>query len=500
MIVQVQAILFASLATSLFSAFLAMLGKQWVNRYTSVDMRGSAIERGQNRQRKQDGIVSWYFDSVMESLLLMLQAALFLLGFALSRYLWEINTAIAVVVLSFTSTSVLFFLFIIIAGASSVSCPYQTPGAQILRRIPSVIHQIFDALCRIPQMIEDIVNEIIHGIPNILRQISDILLTSTFLRRILHTIRRIPHTPGAFRLVFSPLMQGSICCELLMGAWHVIRQLPYSLPVTPFAILLIILLPIWLVMDACKAIAWLSVMFFHRLERKSEQEQEVALLDLHCILWMLQTSLDGPVRLSTLNYLATTTLTNFDPALVMSCFAILFGCVEVVGDNAVIAQDMGQLVAAASICCLQTISHLMLIEPRSRVIKDIQEKYTATFPITTSLEGLPLPHILCIIDRTFHPEIRRTGLWVQWEDYKPSNNERIAVARALVKIVWFKYKRQDYAFGKVSCWILRFALHSLSQSPLPPTSVVADSLSIVAIDLDCSLSNTAASDERYTFI
>ena len=30
--IQVQAILFASLAVSLFSAFLAMLGKQWLNR------------------------------------------------------------------------------------------------------------------------------------------------------------------------------------------------------------------------------------------------------------------------------------------------------------------------------------------------------------------------------------------------------------------------------------------------------------------------------------
>ena len=46
-VVHVQAILFASLAASLFSALLAMLGKQWLNRYASVDMRGSAIERSQ---------------------------------------------------------------------------------------------------------------------------------------------------------------------------------------------------------------------------------------------------------------------------------------------------------------------------------------------------------------------------------------------------------------------------------------------------------------------
>ena len=50
-IVQVQAILYASLAASLFSALLGMLGKQWLNRYISIDMRGSAIERSQNRQQ-----------------------------------------------------------------------------------------------------------------------------------------------------------------------------------------------------------------------------------------------------------------------------------------------------------------------------------------------------------------------------------------------------------------------------------------------------------------
>jgi len=72
-----------------------MLGKQWLNRYASVDMRGSAIERSQDRQRKLDGIVAWHFEHVLESLPLMLQVALLLLGCALFRYLWEINTVIA---------------------------------------------------------------------------------------------------------------------------------------------------------------------------------------------------------------------------------------------------------------------------------------------------------------------------------------------------------------------------------------------------------------------
>ena len=132
-IIQVQAILYASLAASLLSAFLAVLGKQWLNRYASVDMRGTTIERSQNRQRKLNGIVTWYFDHVMESLPLMLQFALLLLGCALSRRIWEIDTTVASVVLGVTSFGFICYTLIIAAGAVSMSCPYQTPGAQVLR-------------------------------------------------------------------------------------------------------------------------------------------------------------------------------------------------------------------------------------------------------------------------------------------------------------------------------------------------------------------------------
>ena len=140
--VHVQALLFASLAASLLSAFLAMLGKQWLNRYASTDMRGSAAERSQNRQRKLDGIVVWYFNHVMESLPLMLQAALLLLGCALSRYLWDVSTTVAFVVIGVTSVGVAFFLFIIVAGAVFESCPYQTPGSDALRYVESKFWRI----------------------------------------------------------------------------------------------------------------------------------------------------------------------------------------------------------------------------------------------------------------------------------------------------------------------------------------------------------------------
>ena len=66
----------------------------------------------------------------------MLQAALLLLGVALSRYLWEVDITIASVVLGVTSLGVIFYIFIIIAGTASNDCPYQTPFSRIFRYVP----------------------------------------------------------------------------------------------------------------------------------------------------------------------------------------------------------------------------------------------------------------------------------------------------------------------------------------------------------------------------
>ena len=127
--------------------------KQWLNRYASTELRGTTIERSQNRQRKLDGIITWYFDHVMEALPLMLQIALLLLGCALSRYLWEINTTVASVVLGVTSAGVISYMFIVFVGTASESYPYQTPGSNALRylwpkvqKIPLVASAIASAI------------------------------------------------------------------------------------------------------------------------------------------------------------------------------------------------------------------------------------------------------------------------------------------------------------------------------------------------------------------
>ena len=132
-IVHVQAILYSSLAAALLSAFIAMLGKQWLNRYAQTEMRGSVIDRSRYRQCKMDGMVTWHFDLVMECPPLILHAALLLLGYALSNYLFSINQTVASAVIGFTSFGLLFYFLIVSAATLSYNCPFQTPLSLILR-------------------------------------------------------------------------------------------------------------------------------------------------------------------------------------------------------------------------------------------------------------------------------------------------------------------------------------------------------------------------------
>jgi hypothetical protein len=119
---------------SLLAAFVAMLGKQWLNRYLR-HAGGSMIERCGDRQRKIDGLEKWPFRLFIESLPVMLQIALLLLSCGLSRYMWSVNISVARVVISFTVLGVIFYLGIVIAGTSSYECPFQTPASTALRAL-----------------------------------------------------------------------------------------------------------------------------------------------------------------------------------------------------------------------------------------------------------------------------------------------------------------------------------------------------------------------------
>ena len=142
-IVVVTNLLYASLLISLLAAFVAMLGKQWLNRYLR-DIGGSIAERCGDRQRKRNGIEKWPFEMFVESLPIMLQVALLLLAVGLSRYMWTINISVARTLLALTAFGVGFFALIVVAGTSSYECPFQTPASLALRALG--VHRTFGRL------------------------------------------------------------------------------------------------------------------------------------------------------------------------------------------------------------------------------------------------------------------------------------------------------------------------------------------------------------------
>ena len=431
---------------------------------------------------------------MMEALPLMLQIAFLLLGCALSRYLWEINTAVALVVVGVTFFGALFYIFIIVVGAISVSFPYQTPGAKILRGTPGAFYHILD-----------------------------------ILRRLLDVPHWIPHITGMFHSALSASVKGSICCEVLPRAWRAFKESLCSVRGIAVSLLIIPVLFFGLIVDVYllgRAIVWGLIGFFSRVYSQLLQglEHQTDVLDMHCILWTLRTSLDGPVRLSVLNYLAaTTTLADFDPTLVVDCFDIFLGCVKVTDGHVTITQGLEQLARHSALCFLQTFSHLAATDPTSRVLGDVRQRYATTFPLGTNFNSVPFSHTLGVIHCVFYPTRREqmkhnhretttaqlepvfrtfvygrwTRLRVRWEDYKLISDEQI-LAHALAKLAQFEYQRRQPK--KVPRWLLRFALHFLSQNPLPPTSAIADCLSIIAVDLGCTSTNTVTLGERCVHI
>ena len=130
-LVQVQSILFASLLSALLAAFLAMLGKQWLN----LHVEGSFIDRNRYREQKMRGMITWRFKLVMELLPLILQVSLILLGYALAQYLWDINRTVSSVIIAFTVLGVVLYLLIVVAGTLSRACPFQTPVSIAIRAL-----------------------------------------------------------------------------------------------------------------------------------------------------------------------------------------------------------------------------------------------------------------------------------------------------------------------------------------------------------------------------
>jgi len=456
-IVQVQAMLYASFAATLLSALLAMLGWQCLDRYESTDVRGSAVDRSQNRQRKLNGIVTWYFGHVMGSFVLASQAALLLFGCALSRYLWEINITIACIVIGFTSAGVILYGFVCVVGAAFEGCPYQTPGSRVLRSAASAAPQAFKYAIQ-------------HS------------TTVRLFRK--HVAPHLPPRPRPIhRLVCSlmavfcglPVMLVMLAVEVFCLGRAMVQPLVTPAPPARQA--------------------------YPRLLRAPSTpthglDHQKTLLDLQCISWTLHTSQDPPIRLLTLKYLATMVeLDDLDPTIVTACFDIFIGCVKFADGAAIITQELKELATVSATCLLYTILYISVMDPLSSVLGDVRHRYRTNPKPLTNICGLPFPYTFHAIRGACYPD--QDEQWLDLGDYKPSSDEHVVTGHALAKFAWSESQSVENLERKVPGWILHFAFHSLSMDPPPSTPVVVNCLSVIAIDLGCDVSTIGTTDERY---
>lgn len=129
-----QSLAYASLLLSLFAAFGAILGKQWLGYYKSNRYgHGSMEERGRRRQQKMEALRTWYFDAVVQSFPALLQLSLFLFGASLSINMWSQQQTIARVIICITLFGVTLYGFTVFASLMSSDCPFQTPVSVVIR-------------------------------------------------------------------------------------------------------------------------------------------------------------------------------------------------------------------------------------------------------------------------------------------------------------------------------------------------------------------------------
>jgi len=167
--------------------------------------------------------------------------------------------------------------------------------------------------------------------------------------------------------------------------------------------------------------------------------------------------------------------------------------VVVDGDAVIITQESEELATVSAQCCLRALSHIAATDPTLHTIKRVRGRYTRTFPSTTIFDSLPTNHRLRAIHNIFHS----SETTVQWKDYKLLDHDQIVLGHTLAELArkstsestenrWDSFLRGQGRI-KVPRWVLRFALHGLSQDPPPPTSTVIDCLSIIAAELGCPI-------------
>lgn len=173
-----------------------------------------------------------------------------------------------------------------------------------------------------------------------------------------------------------------------------------------------------------------------------------------------------------------------DSTLAVDCFNIFTICIRKVR----IEQGFKQLATVCAGCFCRTFYRLTATDPTSSILEDFLQRYNKALRINSTelLSYHPMIMIGALTGRNWSARPTWHG------DYKPSDHEHVRFARDVAELAQAEYRRER----EVPEWIIDFVFDSLSLDPLPPASVIADSLKVVAICFGWDISDVAASDER----
>ncbi|KAG8942807.1 hypothetical protein FRC03_002874 [Tulasnella sp. 419] len=124
---------FASLCCSLFTAFGAVIGKQWLAHYGRESQLRSPSAKGIERQRKYMGLEKWKFQAVVETLPTLLQFSLFFFFIGLIDFMWPLNIVVGILILVLSVLTLLFYVVTLSIGILYPTSPFQTRLTNVLR-------------------------------------------------------------------------------------------------------------------------------------------------------------------------------------------------------------------------------------------------------------------------------------------------------------------------------------------------------------------------------
>ncbi|KAF9643512.1 hypothetical protein BDM02DRAFT_1442062 [Thelephora ganbajun] len=384
-IVTIQSLLYASLATSLFAAFLGMLGKQWVSRYLR-NHGGSAVDKSRDRQRKLDGLKEWRFYLAIESLPVVLQLALLLLACALSLYLWTVSRTVAGVIIAITLFGVTSYIFLTLAATFYYNCPYQTPPSIVFRAVIGYLGY------------------------------SDAALT----RWVLSLIRLLPSTRNLGRI--------------LRNLRHGVRSVVVRLCCIPA------------VAEEAEHIPLASVVASPaRIFEDVSIDWEVCKADVRCMCWMLDSTTDTDVILSTVRF-AADTIWYPEIARAMSPHVLtnlFFDCLldgRVVPGKSEHASSIGM--ALASVLSIQ-----LTVAPENQGLKDLCGRINPNIQWAHSSEPMFMLVITTLIVITETPDCLPNpslywGPFIPMPDDVPTTH-KLWLSRILLQTLWRRRRLGD---------------------------------------------------------